>query len=97
MAASGALGFAGKGWFWERPLKWLGLFNPSLFTVVIKTLTISPIKEKTSVIRRVRIISNGVVNAIRLENPGIKYWYLYYLRAATDSIDGILDDFLPLP
>lgn len=74
MAASGALGFDGKGWFWERPLKWLGLFDPSLFTVVIKTLTISPIKEKTSVIRRVRIISNGVVNAIRLENPGIKWW-----------------------
>lgn len=74
MAASGALGFDGKGWFWERPLKWFGLFDLSLFTVVIKTLTIAPIKEKTSVIRRMRIIPNGVVNAIRLENPGIKWW-----------------------
>ena len=42
MIASGALGFDGKGWIWERPLVWLGLVRPDLFTVVIKTLTRNP-------------------------------------------------------
>jgi dihydroorotate dehydrogenase len=39
MVASGALGFDGKGWFWDKPLIWLGLIRPELFTVVTKTLT----------------------------------------------------------
>jgi hypothetical protein len=42
MVASGALAFDGKGWPWERPLVWLGLIKPELFTVVIKSLTRNP-------------------------------------------------------
>lgn len=38
VAASGALGFDGRGWPWEWPLRWFGLLDPHLFTVVIKTL-----------------------------------------------------------
>lgn len=35
---SGALAFDGRGWPWEWPLRWLGLINPHLFTIVIKTI-----------------------------------------------------------
>lgn len=42
MAASGALAFDGRGWPWEWPLRWVGLLDPSLFTIVTKTLTRLP-------------------------------------------------------
>ena len=38
LAASGALAFDGRGWPWEWPLRWIGLLDPHLFTIVIKTL-----------------------------------------------------------
>ena len=44
MAASGALAFDGEGWPWEQPLRCLGLLDPSLFTIVTKTLTRHPRK-----------------------------------------------------
>jgi len=37
-AASGSLAFDGRGWPWEWPLRWVGLLEPQLFTIVIKTL-----------------------------------------------------------
>ena len=42
MAASGALAYDGRGWWWEWPLRWCGLLDPSLFTIVTKTLTRHP-------------------------------------------------------
>lgn len=44
LAASGALGFDGRGWLWEWPFRWIGLLDPHLFTVVIKTLFLKPWK-----------------------------------------------------
>ncbi len=38
VVASGALAFDGRGWPWEWPLRWVGLLDPHLFTIVIKTL-----------------------------------------------------------
>ncbi len=38
MVASGALGFDGNGWPWERPLVALGLIKPELFTIRIVNL-----------------------------------------------------------
>lgn len=38
VAASGALAFDGRGWPWEWPLRWVGLIDPRLFTIVIKTV-----------------------------------------------------------
>ncbi len=38
VAASGALAFDGRGWLWEWPLRWLGLLDPRLFTIIVKTL-----------------------------------------------------------
>ncbi|MBI2484063.1 hypothetical protein HYV71_02675 [Candidatus Uhrbacteria bacterium] len=77
MAASGALAFDGKGWPWEQPLRWAGLLDPSLFTVVIKTLTRHPRKGNLrwyNPLRCVRFMRTGAVNAVGLTNPGIEWW-----------------------
>jgi dihydroorotate dehydrogenase (NAD+) catalytic subunit len=78
MTASGALAYDGRGWPWEKPLKWLGLLDPRLFTNVTKTLTRSPREGNLrwshpwSVVRS--LTGGGVVNAIGLTNPGIDWW-----------------------
>lgn len=77
MAASGALGFDGKGWPWEKPLSALGLLDVTLFTSVTKTLTYQPRKgyfrwwkpHKT-----IKFLRDGVVNAMGLPNPGFVWW-----------------------
>ena len=42
LTGSGALGFDGRGWWWEYPLRWAGLLNPHEFTMGVKTLTLRP-------------------------------------------------------
>ncbi|MFH1181111.1 MAG: hypothetical protein V1705_01725 [bacterium] len=42
LAASGSLAFDGRGWPWEWPLRWLGLLDPYLFTIVTKTIMPEP-------------------------------------------------------
>jgi len=80
--ASGALGFNGRGWPWEWPLKAVRLLDPLLFANVIKTLTLKP---RTGNLRWrkpwgcVRLIFDGLkivgaVNAVGLTNPGIDWW-----------------------
>lgn len=78
MAASGALAFDGRGWPWEWPLRWSGLLNPKLFTIVTKTLTRYPRRGNLrwfhpwSVVKKIK--GDGWVNAIGLTNPGIDCW-----------------------
>jgi dihydroorotate dehydrogenase (NAD+) catalytic subunit len=78
MTASGALAYDGHGWPWEKPLRWAGLLDPSLFTNVTKTLTRSPREGNLrwshpwSVVKALK--GGGVVNAIGLTNPGIDWW-----------------------
>lgn len=77
MAASGTLAFDGRGWPWEWPLRWVGLLDPSLFTVVIKTLTSKPRKGNVrwlNPFRCIRLLRGGIVNAVGLKNPGIEWW-----------------------
>jgi dihydroorotate dehydrogenase (NAD+) catalytic subunit len=77
MAASGSLAYDGRGWPWEHPLRWGGLMDPSLFTVVTKTLTRQPRRGNLrwwNPFRCVRFLSGGVVNAVGLTNPGIEWW-----------------------
>ena len=73
-ASSGALGFDGKGWPWERllPKKY---FDPSLFCVVLKTVTIYegrgngffPWIKIRPIFRKRRLV--GWVNALGLPGP----------------------------
>lgn len=32
LCASGSLGFCGDGWWWEQPLRWVGMLRPHEFT-----------------------------------------------------------------
>ncbi len=85
VVASGALAFSGRGWWWERPLVWLGLIKPEFFTVFIKTLTYEPRlgnlcwwKPWTwlpfSPWSCVRLLPGGAVNKVGLTNNGIDWW-----------------------
>lgn len=77
VAASGALAFDGRGWPWERPLFWLGLLRPELFTIVTKSLTLKPRQGNLrwwNPRRAVRLMEEGVVNAVGLTNPGVDWW-----------------------
>ena len=44
LAASGSLGFDGRGYFWEYPLRWLKILDTSLLTIVTKTIFLEPRK-----------------------------------------------------
>lgn len=77
MAASGALGFDGKGWAWEQPLRWAGLLKPELFTIILKSLTLHPRRGNLRLWKPwscVRLLRGGTVNAVGLTNPGIDAW-----------------------
>lgn len=77
MAASGALAYDGRGWWWEQWLRLLGLFNTKQFTAVTKTLTFEPTRGNLRWYKPwtcIRFISDGVVNAVALTNPGYEWW-----------------------
>jgi len=90
MTASGALGFDGKGYGWERPLGWFGLMKPRLFTVVLRTVTLEPRLYPKSNLSWIRpwtwlpwspwscvkfLRGGGAINKIGLYNPGFDWWY----------------------
>jgi dihydroorotate dehydrogenase (NAD+) catalytic subunit len=77
IVASGALGYDGRGWPHERLLRLTGLLNPFLFTIVTKTLTLSPCKGNLKWFYPfgcVKFFPGGVLNAVGLSNPGLKWW-----------------------
>ncbi len=77
VVASGALAFDGKGWWWERIFVWLGRINPTLFTVITKTLTREPRKGNYRWWNPFRVIAirrNYIVNAVGLKNKGIEWF-----------------------
>lgn len=75
LAASGALGFDGKGYWWEYPFKVLNMFDTSLFTPITKTLTHLPEKGNLGLLGPcVRFVKGGVLNAMGLPNPGLCVW-----------------------
>ncbi len=81
MVASGALAFDGKGW-WpiERPLFYVNVIDPRLFTTVPKTLTRQPVVgnwvwwHPWTCVRFIPGVPGGIVNKVGLTNPGIDYW-----------------------
>jgi len=82
IVASGGLGFDGRGYPHERLLRLMGLVDPSLFTVVAKTVTYNPRKGNLRYYNPracVRLLPNilrpnGVVNSVGLRNKGIRWW-----------------------
>ena len=77
VAASGALGFDGKGYIWEKPLKYIGLFDTNLLTPITKTLTLQKRKGNFRWWKpwdTVKLIEDGVVNSIGLSNHGLIPW-----------------------
>lgn len=86
--ASGALGFDGRGWWWEKPLLWLGLINPHEFLVITKTLTLKPRKGNLRwwcPWRCVRPVDHGYINSVGLTNPGIERWLDTYWHHIVDD------------
>ena len=106
VVASGALGFDGQGWPWEKPLVKLGLIKPELFTTVLKTLTLHPREGNLKMWKPwecVRLIRGGSVNKIGLTNPGINWWcdnigvWLdYYKFPTVASIFGTLEELVEM-
>ena len=77
MTASGALGYDGKGWPWEKPLYWTKILDPTKFTNVTRTLTLKPEKGNLKPYNPfgvIRLLKDGAVNAVGLNNPGINYF-----------------------
>ncbi|MBI1957119.1 MAG: nitronate monooxygenase [Candidatus Niyogibacteria bacterium] len=83
-AASGSMGFDGRGWLWERwmPKRWL---DPSLFWVATKTLALSRRKGNSrfrwlSWLNVRPLFRNGTlvgwVNALGMPGPGFGPWLL---------------------
>jgi len=81
MAASGSLAYDGNGWPYEYPLRWTGLIDPRLFTIVIKTLTRKPRVGNLKMHKPlgcIRFLRGGTVNAVGLTNPGLDAWCRKY-------------------
>ena len=77
LAASGALGLDGSGWWWENPLRWLRILRPEEFTIITKTLTYRPYKGNLNMWKPwqiCRFVPGGSVNSVGLTNPGIFWW-----------------------
>lgn len=78
LTASGAMGYDGEGWFWERyGLRPLGCMDMDTCTHVTKTITLQPWSGNFRWYRPwsvIRFINDGVVNAFGLTNPGLDWW-----------------------
>ncbi len=67
LAASGALAFDGRGWPWDWPFRLLGLIDPRLFTIVIKTITLDRCRGNFKIYAPFRVLKfiseeGGVIN-----------------------------------
>ncbi|MFC1632824.1 hypothetical protein ACFL1U_01615 [Patescibacteria group bacterium] len=77
VAASGALAYDGCGWPWEKPLQWIGLLDPNLFTIVTRTITRKARKGNFRwlwPLGTIRFLDKGIVNSMGLTNPGLEWW-----------------------
>lgn len=79
--ASGALGWDGTGWWWEKPLIKMKLIKPELFTIITKTVTPEPRKGWYFVAP----FRGGVWNYMGLPNKGIEWWINKYLHKLNNN------------
>lgn len=89
IVSSGASGFGGRGYLWEQPLKWTGLYNDQLFLHITKTITFLENKgnffwftpwKTINLIRDKEGSIVGTTNAVGLTNPGVDRWIKKYGR-----------------
>ncbi len=74
LAASGALGYGGRGWLHERLFSALRIIKlPYQLIRVSKTLTMKSNKGNGK-FTTIRLIKGGSVNAMGLPNPGLRWW-----------------------
>lgn len=88
LLASGMMGFDGRGpTFAHRIMydlmKLVGLYDPTLFVKITKTITTRPIKG----LKKIRPLRNGWWNDWGLDNPGLSY----FLRNNGQKIQKIRD------
>ncbi|MDD5290360.1 MAG: hypothetical protein PHT40_04175 [Patescibacteria group bacterium] len=74
VAASGSLGYDGKGWPQEKLLARCGrnFLDLSLFTKILKTITFLP--NEGHGYTQIDFVKGGMVNAVGLKNPGFEWW-----------------------
>lgn len=85
LCSSGALGFTGNGYWWEKPFFWMKWIRPEELTIITKTLTYAPRKGNYRWWKPWEtfcLIKNGTVNALDLPNPGYKQWVENYYSQA---------------
>ena len=95
LAASGALGYDGKGYWWEQFPKIINLFDVSLFTPITKTLTYKPRKGNFRWYKpteTIKFIDGGIINAMGLGNPGFNWWYSKYRNDGNKQIVSIYSE-----
>ncbi len=86
VTSSGALGYNGNGWLHEQPLRWLGLLDQTLFTNITKTVTFKPREGEMkwyNPFHCIRPYRDGVINAVKLTNPGIE-WFCEHIGPTLD-------------
>ena len=88
--ASGALDF-GTGYWWEKHgLIPLGIIDPSLFTIITKTITLNPRKgnRKWWPPCVLPFFDGGAINAVGLTNPGLA-WLVTQYQLGNFPINGL--------
>lgn len=86
LMASGMMGFDGRGPTWAHRimydlLKFTGLYDPSLFTRITKTVSLKPINGP----KKIRPLKNGWWNNWGLDNPGLTVFLLENAQEIRDS------------
>lgn len=86
LMASGMMGFDGRGPTWAHKimydfLKFAGLYDSSLFTIITKTVSSLSIKGP----KKIRPLKNGWWNNYGLDNPGISAFLLRNAQEIKDS------------
>jgi len=77
--SSGSLGLNGSGWLWEKPLVKLGILPTDNIPIVTKTLTLKKNKGNSYSVKFIKgHNAEGVINNVRLHNPGIISWLIKY-------------------
>ena len=90
LLASGMMGFDGKGATWAYKILYkflgkLGLFDPKLFTIITKTITLPRLKG----CKKIRPIKDGWWNNYGLDNPGLTGFLNRYIPAIR-KIDNVI-------